>query len=102
MLSCVRTTNPKKSKVTISYPGAMLNILVQVPETTLSPPPIPFSFLLPIPLTPCTKILLVFPRIYFKLLNRAFIKVGHISHTLTLTLIVYVLLKQGYEPLIYV
>ena len=41
MLSCVRTTNPKKSKVTISYPGAMLNILVQVPETTLSPPPIP-------------------------------------------------------------
>ena len=25
----VKTTNPKKSKVTISYPGAMLNILVQ-------------------------------------------------------------------------
>ena len=26
----VKTTNPKKSKVTISYPGAMLNIMVKV------------------------------------------------------------------------
>ena len=26
----IKTTNPKKSKVTISYPGAMLNIMVKV------------------------------------------------------------------------
>jgi hypothetical protein len=26
----VTTTHPKKSKVTISYPGAMLNIMVKV------------------------------------------------------------------------
>ena len=27
--SVVKTTNPKKPKVTISYPGAVLNIMVQ-------------------------------------------------------------------------
>jgi hypothetical protein len=26
----VKTTNPKKAKVTISYPGAMLNLMVKV------------------------------------------------------------------------
>ena len=26
----VKTTHPKKSKITISYPGAMLNYIVQV------------------------------------------------------------------------
>lgn len=25
----IRTTNPKKSRVTVSYPGAMLNVMVQ-------------------------------------------------------------------------
>ena len=29
----VKTTNPKKPKVTISYPGAVLNILVQDENT---------------------------------------------------------------------
>lgn len=26
----IKTNNPKKAKVTISYPGAMLNVMVQV------------------------------------------------------------------------
>ena len=32
----VKTTHPKKSKLTISYPGAMLNVMVKVcPKTIL-------------------------------------------------------------------
>ena len=37
MLICfsqITTTNPKKSRITISYPGAMLNIMVKVFECT--------------------------------------------------------------------
>ena len=29
----IKTTNPKKAKVTISYPGAMLNVMVKVCHT---------------------------------------------------------------------
>ena len=31
----VKTTNPKKPKVTISYPGAMLNVMVKVKQVAL-------------------------------------------------------------------
>ena len=31
----IKTSNPKKSKVTISYPGAMLNVMVKVSNAIL-------------------------------------------------------------------
>ena len=31
----IKTTNPKKSKVTISYPGVMLNLMVKVISHTI-------------------------------------------------------------------